>query len=139
MITDNTKWHYLALKSNLTDNGFMKPTQNISRLFTKITSTNTTSDYYCMNCLHTYRKENALKEHELVCEKHDHCEIKMPSQKSNILKYIQGSKSLKMAHTIYVDIECLSVEHNTGVNDPNKLYKTNLYPCALWLFNKCEK
>ena len=47
MITDNTKWHYLSLKSVLTNDGFMKPTQSVSRLFNKITSTNTTNDYYC--------------------------------------------------------------------------------------------
>ena len=47
MITDNTKWHCLSLKSVLTNDGFMKPTQSISRLFNKITSTNTTNDYYC--------------------------------------------------------------------------------------------
>ena len=107
MITDNTKWHYLSLKSVLTNDGFMKPTQSISRLFNKITSTNTTNDYYCQNCLHSYRSESSLRDHELVCEKHNHCEILMPSEKVKILKYIQGSKSLKMTHIICVDIECL--------------------------------
>ena len=55
MITDNTKWHYLALKSILTNDNQMKPTQSISRLFNKITSTNTTNDYCCLNCFHSYR------------------------------------------------------------------------------------
>ena len=49
MITDGEKWHYLALKSILTNDGYMRPTQTISRLFNKITS-NHNGDYYCLNC-----------------------------------------------------------------------------------------
>ena len=33
MITDNNKWHYLALKSIRNEQGFVKPTQSVSRLF----------------------------------------------------------------------------------------------------------
>ena len=44
MITDDAKWHYLALKSIPTSDGYMRPAQSISRLFNKITSTNTTND-----------------------------------------------------------------------------------------------
>ena len=36
-ITDDNKWYYLALKSILTSDGKVKPTQCISRLFNKIT------------------------------------------------------------------------------------------------------
>ena len=51
MITDNNKnWHYLAVKS-------------ISRLFRGITSNNN-GDFYCLNCLHSLRTDNALKKHE---------------------------------------------------------------------------
>ena len=44
MITDNKqedtedKWHYIALKSELTDDGYKKPTQSLSRLSRGITS-----------------------------------------------------------------------------------------------------
>ena len=62
MITDNIKWHYLALTSISTNNGFVKPTQAISRLFHKITSTNTADDYYCLNCFKSYRTESKLKQ-----------------------------------------------------------------------------
>ena len=57
MITDNEqedttdKWHYLALKSIPTENGYKKPTQSISRLFRGITS-NHNRDFYCLGCLH---------------------------------------------------------------------------------------
>ena len=46
----------------------------------------------------------------------------MPAEKSKILKYIQGSKSLKMAHTIFVDIECLVVKHDRCANHLNNSY-----------------
>ena len=60
MITDGTKWHYLALKSILTTEHYMNPTQSISWLFNKITSTNTTNDYYFLNYFHSYRIEYRL-------------------------------------------------------------------------------
>ena len=51
MITDNNKnWHYLAVKS-------------ISRLFRGITSNNN-GDFYCLNSLHSFRTDNALKKHK---------------------------------------------------------------------------
>ena len=133
MITDNIKWHYLPLKSTQTDDSFMRPTQNISRLFNKITSTNTTNDYYCLNCFHSCRTENTLKKHELVCENHDFCEIVMPEDKDKVLKYIQGSKSLKMSYSIYVYIECLLVKQDTCSNNRNKFYSKNIsthVPCG---------
>ena len=48
MITDNNEnWHYLAVKS-------------ISRLFRGIAS-NHDGDFYCLNCMHSFRADNALK------------------------------------------------------------------------------
>ena len=90
MITNNINWHYLALKSISMNYGFMKPTQSISRLFSQITSTNTTSDYYCLNCFHSYRTESMLKEHKLVCENHDYCILIMPKGRGCNLKYAHG-------------------------------------------------
>ena len=105
MITDGIKWHYLALESILTNDGYIKPTQSISRLFNKITS-NHKEDYYCLSCFHSYRTEDMFNKHELVCDNHNYCEILMPDDKNKILKYSSRSKSLKMAHAIYVDTEC---------------------------------
>ena len=107
MITDNIKWHYLALKSISTNDGFVKPIQSLSRFFNEITSTNTTNDYYCLNCFQSYRTESKLKEHELICDNHDYCEIIMPDEKHKILKYLEGSKRIKMEHAIYLDLECI--------------------------------
>ena len=54
----------------------------------------------------------------------------MLNEKNKIFKYIQGSKSLKMAHTIYVDIECLLVKHDTYANKPFRKTISTHVPCG---------
>ena len=62
MITNGRKWHYIALKSVDTDDGFNlnRPIRRLSRLFRGITSNNH-GDFYCLGCLHSFRTDNALK------------------------------------------------------------------------------
>ena len=60
MITGGEKWHYTALKSEPTEDGFNQPTKRFSKLFRGITSNNH-GDFYCLNCLHSFRTDNALK------------------------------------------------------------------------------
>ena len=85
MIIDNKqeniedKWHYIALKSIPTDDGFILPIRSVSALFRGITSNNN-GDFYCFGCLQPYRTDNALKKHETLCNKHDYCESVMPSE-----------------------------------------------------------
>ena len=63
--------------------------ERISTLLHKIISKNK-GDFYCLNCLHSFRTENKLKSHEKVCKNKDFCGIVMPSEKDNILeKYIR--------------------------------------------------
>ena len=38
MIINGEKWHYIALKSECTDDGFNRPIRSLSRLFRGITS-----------------------------------------------------------------------------------------------------
>ena len=52
MITDSTKWHYLALKSEPKFYGGKlcnRPVKNLSRLLRGIRS-NHHGDFYCLNC-----------------------------------------------------------------------------------------
>ena len=60
IITDGEKWNYAALKSEPTEDGFNRPTKSLSKLFRGITS-NHNRDFYCLNCLHSFRTDNALK------------------------------------------------------------------------------
>ena len=94
MITDGTtNWHYLAIK-------------NLSGLLRGITS-NHNGDFYCLNCLHSYRTKSKLKKHEKICKNHDFCHLKMCDAENNILQSKTGKKSLKHAFVIYADLECL--------------------------------
>ena len=106
MITDGEKWHYTPLKSERIEDRFNQPTKNLSRLFRRITS-NHDGDFYCLNCLHSFRTDNALKKHERICENHDYCHVEMPTKLNKILKYNHGEKSLKTPFVIYADLECL--------------------------------
>ena len=60
MITDGKKRHYIAWKGETTDDGFNRPIKRLSKLLTGITS-NHAGDFYCLNCLHSFRTDNALK------------------------------------------------------------------------------
>ena len=92
MITQNqNNWHYITIK-------------NQSRLFRGITSIHN-GDFCCLNCLHSYGTDNALKRHERLCNNHDYCEVKMPTEGKNILKYCSEEKLLHMPHIIYADLE----------------------------------
>ena len=92
--TNGKKWHYLALKSEPTDDGFNRPIRILSRLFRGVTS-NHVGDFYCLNCLHSFRTDNALKKHERLCHNNDYCGAEMPAQFNKTFKYNYGEKSLK--------------------------------------------
>ena len=47
-------WNYLAVKK-------------LSRVLRGITSKHY-GDFYCLNCLHSFRTENKLKSHEKICK-----------------------------------------------------------------------
>ena len=46
-------------------------------LFCIITSKND-RDFYCLNCLHSFRLDKKLKKHENVCNNYDYCYIEKP-------------------------------------------------------------
>ena len=127
MITDDKqsdgidKWHYIALKSVPTDNGFNRPIRSLSRLFRGIIGNNN-GDFYCLGCLHSFRTDNVLKKHERLCDNHDYCHIEMPNNDNNTLKYNHGEKSLKAPWVIYADFECLPIKQQSCQNNPNDSY-----------------
>ena len=139
MITHGKKWHYLALKSEPTEDGFNRPTKILSRLFREITS-NHDDDFYCLNCLHSFRTDNALKKHERLCENND-CSVELPTKYDMILKYNHGDKSLKTPFVIYADLECLLLRQQSCQNNPNESYterKAIHEPCGYSLDLVCS-
>ena len=109
MITNRKKQHYIALKSVRTADGFSRPRRSLSRLFRGITANNN-RDFYCLDCLHSFRTDIALKKHERLCDNNDCCHVEIPTKDNNTLKYNYGEKSLKAPFTIYVDLECLLIK-----------------------------
>ena len=54
----------------------------------------------------------SLKKHERLCNNHDYCHVKMPTEYNKILKYKHGEGSLKAQFTIYLDVQCLLKKNN---------------------------
>ena len=112
MITDNqNNWHYITIK-------------NMKRLIRGVTS-NHHGDFFCRNCMHSYRTENALKKHERLCTNHDYCKIIMPKPNKNILKFKSNEKSLHMPHAIYADLEVILKKIQSYQSNPENSYSEN--------------
>ena len=79
MIPNEKGWHYFAVKK-------------VSALLRGIILKNN-GDFYCLNCLHSFKTENKLRCREKVCENKYFCEITLPTQKYNVLKLNQFMKS----------------------------------------------
>ena len=112
----------------------------MSKLFRKITSNNH-GDFYCLNCLHSFRTDNALKKHERFCENDDYCSVEMPTNLNKIWKYNRGEKSLKTPFLIYADLEYFLLKQKSCQNNPNKCYtkrKAIHEPCGYSLDLVCS-
>ena len=103
-------------------------------------------DFYCLNCLHSFRAENKLKFHEKWCENKDFCGIVMPSEKDNILESNHYMKSDKMPNIIYADTESLIKKIDGCANNLSHSSKTKIdehIPCGYststtWAFDHIE-
>ena len=82
-------------------------------------------DSYCLNGFHSCRTENKLKYHKKLCKNKDFCDIVMPSEKNNILKFNQ-IKSDKMPYIIYVDLKSFNKKIDGYANNLEKSYTTKM-------------
>ena len=87
------RWHYLAVKK-------------LSALLIMITSNNN-GDFYCLNCLHSFRTKNKLESHKKACKNKHFCNVNMPSDDTKILKFNQFQKCDKAPFIIFADLECI--------------------------------
>ena len=105
MISNREKqWHYLAGK------GF-------STLLRGITSKNN-GDFYCLNCLHSFRTKNKLKPHKRACENKDFCNVNMPSDDTKIVEFSQYQKSVTAPFIFYADLEGIKEKTDRCKNNP---------------------
>lgn len=80
IVKSGEKKHHVAIKS-------------LSGLLRGVTSGNN-GDFYCRNCLGSFRTKNACEDHFEACKDHDFCYVKMPEEGST-LRYQKGSKSIR--------------------------------------------
>ena len=95
MISNRKKlWHYFSVKKR-------------SALLRGITSKNKNNgDFYCLNCLHSFRTKKKLESHKRECKNIDFCNVIMPSKDTKLLEFNQYQKSDKAPFIIYADLEC---------------------------------
>ena len=88
-------------------------------------------DFYCLNCLNSFRTENKLKSHEKVYKDKDFSGIVIPSEKDK-LAFNQCMKSDKALYIIYDDIESLIKKIDGSANNLENSSKTKIgehIPC----------
>ena len=73
MIRNEQRWHYLAVKK-------------VPALLRGITSKNN-GDFYCLNCVHSFRTKSKLQSHKKVSENKDFCNVVMPSEDTEISEF----------------------------------------------------
>ena len=54
---------------------------------------NYNDDFYCLNCLNSFRTKIKLESHKKVCENKDFSNVIMASEDTKILKFNQYQKS----------------------------------------------
>ena len=83
-------------------------------------------DFYCLDCLHSFRTKNKLELHKRVCENKDFCNVIMPSEDINILEITQYQISDKVPFLIYADLECIIEKIDGCRNNPENSSTTKL-------------
>ena len=104
MISNEEGWHYLAVKKLLA---------LLREIVYKYHG-----DFYCLNCLHLFATESKLESHKKERENEDSCNVVMPSEDTEILKFNQYQKCDKISFIIYVDLECLIEKIDGCKNNP---------------------
>ena len=89
MIPKKEWWHYVAVKQ-------------LPALLRGVTSKHD-SDFYCLNCLYSFRTENKLKSHNKVFKNNDFFNIVVPSNDTKILEFNQYQNLIKH-HLLFLQI-----------------------------------
>ena len=91
---------------------------------------NQVGDFYSLNCFHSYRTENKLRNY-----------VEMPDEDTKMLKYKHGEKYLKAPVIIYADLECLLEKMYLCENNPenSSIEKITMHtPSGYSLFTDCS-
>ena len=106
------QWHHLAVKT-------------LSALLRGL-KFNHYGDFFCLNCLHTFRTQSKLESNKKACENKDFCNVIMPSEDAKILKFNQNQKSDKAPFILYADLDCIIEKVDECKNNPENLSTTKV-------------
>lgn len=77
--------------------------------------------YFCLYCLHGFRKETVLQEYKQYCSVREAQRIEFPVQGENdALKFKDVEKTLKVPFVIYVDFETINRKVRTCAPNPEQ-------------------
>ena len=99
--------------------------KKLSALLRGITSKHY-GDFYCLNCVHSFRTKNKLESHKKVFENKDFCNVIMPSENTKILEFNQYQESDKAPFIIYADPECIVAKMDGCKNNPENSSTTKV-------------
>ena len=99
--------------------------KKVSALLRVITSKNN-CNFYCLNCLCSFRTNKKLESHKRVFENKTFCNVIMPSEDIKKLEFKQYQKSDKAPFIVYVDLECIIEKTDGCKNNPEFLSTTKV-------------
>ena len=91
--------------------------KKLSALLRGITS-NYNGDFYCLNCLKSFKTKNKLESPKRVCENKYFCNVIMLFDDTKILEFNHYQKSDKAKFIIYADLECIIQKIDGCKNNP---------------------
>lgn len=83
---------------------------DLSKLISSQINKAKVSKYVCNRCLCYFHSEEHLERHMEDCSRVDPVKIILPSKDSNILKFTEIKKTIKVPFIIYADFECLTID-----------------------------
>ena len=85
-------------------------------------SSNHVDDFYCLNCLLSFRTKNKIESHKNVCKNG----VVLLSEDTKLLDFNRYQKSDKLSSIIYVDFKLLMKEIDGYKNNPEKSSSTKV-------------
>lgn len=81
--------------------------ENLSALVNSQVSTMKVKLHISDRCLHYFREEYKLKEHEKDCQKLNNHKVNVPEIPESVLEFKNQKREIKVPYVIYADIESI--------------------------------
>ena len=91
-----------------------------------------------MNCLDSFRTDNALKKHERLCDNNDYCNVEMPTQFNKTFKYNFSGYLFKL---IPLDTHSYNTQFSENITTyccRTDIFKHSFFPWTIIEWNKLD-